>query len=100
MRWKDIEYPYQYDKDYEKEEFVNKFLKNFEKFKAITGVYKINTFTFGWNIAQVFRGDDPKYNPYSLDKCRVPDHTRCIYNAPRTRKICSRFSLCGYKENI
>lgn len=100
MRWKDIKYPYQYDAEYEGKEHVDKFLNNFWRFKEITGAYKINTFDFGWNIAQVFRGDDPKYSPCSLDNCTVPDHTKCIYNAPRTRKIYSRLSLCRYKENI
>ena len=82
MRWKKVEYPYCYTNDVE---WMKKARINFEKFINLAEITKMDDFNFGYDISKVFRGENPRYNPYLMDTCIKPDHMRNIFYAPGTR---------------
>lgn len=82
MRWKKVEYPYTYYE--ERKELMEQSIKNFEKFKEFTGVDKYDIFNYGYNISAVFRGENPRYNPYSLDSCSGIDHLHYLFRNSKT----------------
>lgn len=80
MRWKKVEYPFFYNED--KREWMKNAFKNFNKFIRNAEITKMDKFNFGYNIEKLFQGENPKYNPKSLDNCVTPDHTKNIYYSP------------------
>lgn len=82
MRWKKVKYPYTYNK--EKPDLMEQSIKNFEKFKEFTGVDKYDVFNYGYDISAVFRGENPRYNQYSMDYFGSIDHLHYLYRNSKT----------------
>lgn len=82
MKWKKIKYPYTYCK--EKPDLMEQSIKNFEKFKKYTGVDKYDVFNYGYDISAVFRGENPRYNQYSIDYFGSIDHLHYLYRNSKT----------------
>lgn len=83
MKWKKAEYPYSYNKN--EKEYMDKIaIPNFEKFKEITGIDKIDVFNFGYDVNKVFNGENPRYNNNSTDSFGLPDHTNFYYRNSET----------------
>ena len=82
MKWKKADYPFHYYE--ERKELMEQSIKNFEKFKKYTGVDRFDLFNYGYDISAVFRGENPRYNPNSMDYCRGIDHLYYIYRNPKT----------------
>ena len=95
MRWKKIKYPYTYYE--ERKELMEKSIKNFEKFVNYTGVDKIDSLNYGYDISAVFRGENPRYNPYSVDSFQGIDHLHYLY---RNSKINATYATAvPYSED-
>ena len=82
MRWKKVKYPYTHNK--ENPELMEQSIKNFEKFKEFTGVDKYDVFNYGYDISAVFRGENPRYNQYSMDYFGSIDHLHYLYRNSKT----------------
>ena len=82
MRWKKVKYPYIYYED--RKDLMEQSMRNFNNFVQFTGVDKFDLFNYGYNISAVFRGENPRYNPYSLDHCNVIDHLHYLFRNSNT----------------
>lgn len=95
MKWKKVEYPYSYIDD---TEWMEKAIQNFEKFIELAEINKMDNFNFGYDISKVFRGENPKYNPYLIDNYPKPDHMKNIFYAPGARLYSVGFPYRDYDE--
>lgn len=95
MKWKKVEYPYCYTNDIE---WMKKATENFEKFVELAEISKMDKFDFGYDISKVFRGENPRYNPYLIDNCLKPDHMKNIFYAPGARLYSVGFPYRDYDE--
>lgn len=74
MKWEKVKYKY------------SKRRKEFQDFLKNTGVDSMEYFNFGYDIEEVFLGENPKYNPNSIEYEVTPDHTHFFYRNSTNKK--------------